>query len=160
MHNETNSTLPMEIGPGQHKSVVISCVIAIAFSVTFWVATRGIDKPASIRSLVLVPAVTCLLVLYLKSMTLRLDDRGISRGFLVLRTFIPYERVAGVSREIQNRKGGPITCFVISERGTARRIVIPFISYDRTELARMMTLLARMAPQAQINAAQYIQVSR
>jgi hypothetical protein len=150
----------MDIGPVQRNSVTISCVIAIASSALLWLLTTGLGKPASIRLLVPAPAATVVMLLYVKNMTVRLDDRGISRGLFVFHTFIPYERIVGVSREIRQHRGGPTTYYLISERNTATQIVLPFYSYDQTELARMMTVLARMAPQIQIDAAQYIQLAR
>ena len=111
------------------------------------------------QSLIVVPVAIALMLLYVKSVTVRLGDTGISKGLPVVGTLIPYERVAGVSKEVLIERGSA-TALVVSERDSRRRIVIRLQSFDRTDTARMMAELARRAPQAQIEGATYIQLQR
>lgn len=150
--------LPIELGPGPNAYVLVSC--AVGFPAVIWVAGILEGRRMAIQLLVYcVLGVVCVL-LYIKNMTIRLDEAGISQGFSVFRTFMPYETVAGVHREVRSAKGASTTVFVITKRNSASRIVINLRSFDRIKLASLMSLLARKAPQAHIEDALYVQFNQ
>jgi hypothetical protein len=150
---------PVELSPVPRAYVVITCGIALGFPAIFWMVATAQGKAVSIQSVYVVPAAVALMLLYVKSVTIRLGDEGISKGLPVLGTLIPYERVARVSKEVLIQRGSP-TALVVSERDSGRRIVIRLQSFDRADIARMMTELANRAPQAQIEEGTYIQIQR
>jgi len=90
------------------------------------------------------------LVLYMKNLSIHLEEDGISQGFFIFRTFMRYETIAGVHREVRSYKGTSTTVLVVSEQDAARRILIPLRSFDQIELTKVMAVLARKAPQARI----------
>ena len=139
--------------------VVIASGVALGFPAIFWTVATAQGNAVSIQSLSVVPAAIAFMLLYVKSVTIRLGDTGISKGLPVLGTLIPYERVAGVSKEVLIERGSSMA-LVVSEIDSGRRIVIRLQSFDRTDIARIMAELARRAPQAQIEGATYIQLQR
>jgi hypothetical protein len=148
-----------ELSPVPHTHVVIAFAIAAGFPAMFWMVATAQGKTVPIQSLIAVPAAIALMLFYAKSVTVRPSDTGIRKGLPVIGTFIPYEKVAGVSKEVLIQRGSP-TALVVSEQDSGRRIVIRLSSFDRTDTARMMVELARRAPQAQIEGATYIQLQR
>src|ERR1700722_7101014 len=152
MQQEDDLEQRIELSPVPHMYVVIASAIAAGFPVIFWTVATAQGKTVPTQSLIVVPAAIVLMLLYVKSVTIRLGDTGISKGLPVLGTLIPYGRVAGVSKEVLIQRGSP-TALVVSERDSGRRIVIRLQSFDRADAARMMTELARRAPQAQIEGA-------
>jgi hypothetical protein len=149
----------IELSPVPHRYVVIACVSGIVFPVIFWIIASAQGKAAFLQSLAIAPVATSFMLFYVKSVTIRLGDTGISKGLPLLGTLIPYERVAGVSKEVLIQRGSPMA-LVVSEIDSGRRIVIPLQSFERTDIARIMAELARRAPQAQIEGATYIQLQR
>jgi hypothetical protein len=139
--------------------VVIVSGVALGFSAIFWMVATAQGKTVPIQSVSIVPAAVTLMLLYVKNVTVRLGDEGISKGLLVLGTLIPYERVARVNKEVLIERGSP-SALVVSERDSGRRIVIRLSSFDRADIARMMAELALRAPQAQIEEGTYIQLQR
>jgi hypothetical protein len=93
-------------------------------------------------------------------MNIRLDEVGISKGFGIFRTFMPYETVAGVHTEVVSARGLSTTVYVVTKRNSAKRIVINPRSFDQFKLVRIMAVLARNAPQAHIEDVQYIQLNQ
>jgi hypothetical protein len=159
MQEEGDLQTPFELSPVPHMYVVIASGVAIGFPAIFWMLATTQGKTASIQSMAIAPAAIALMLLYVKSVTVRLGDTGISKGLPVLGVLIPYERVAGVSKEVLIGRGNP-AALVVSEQDSGRRIVIRLQSFDRADTARMMAELARRAPQAQIEGASYIQLQR
>ena len=160
MQQENDLNLPMEIGPVPRNYVVVCYGIAVGFPVIFWVAATMQAKSVSLQSLAAVPVACVCMILYMKGTTVRLGEGGIGKGLPLLGTFIPYERIAGVSKQVLPKRYSP-TAFVISERDSGRRIVIPIGPVDRPALARMMAALTRRAPQAQIDKElTYVQLGR
>ena len=157
-HEDLN--LPIELSPVQHVYVIISGVIAIGLPAIMWITATAQRKPLPTQFLVVTPTAFALMILYARRMTVRLTEEGISKGLPLLGTFIPYERVARVSKEVLLERGSP-SAFVVSERDSERRILIRLGGFDRAELRRMMAALAQRAPQAQIDeAATYVQLQR
>jgi hypothetical protein len=159
MQQESDLEPQIELSPVPHMYVVIAAAIAAGVPALFWMVATAQGKTVSMQSLIVVPVAIALMLLYVKSVTVRLGDTGISKGLPVLGILIPYERVAGVSKEVLIERGSP-TALVVSERDSRRRIVIRLSSFDRADIARMMAELARRAPQAQIEGATYIQLQR
>ena len=159
MQLERDLKTPYELSPLPHVYVVIAPGIAIGFPAIFWMVATAQGRSVSIQSVSIVPAAVALMLLYVKSVTVRLGDEGISKGLPVFGTLIPYERVARVSKEVLIERGSS-TALVVSEQGSGRRIVIRLSSFDRTDTARIMAELARRAPQAQIEVGTYIQLQR
>jgi hypothetical protein len=159
MQQESDLEQRIELSPVPHRYVVIATAIAAGFPAMYWIVATAEGKTVPIQSLITVPAAIALMLFYVKSVTVRLSDRGIRKGLPVIGTLIPYEKVAGVSKEVLNQRGSP-TALVVSEQDSGRRIVIRLSSFDRTDTARMMAELARRAPQAQIEGATYIQLQR
>ncbi len=97
-----------------------------------------------------------LLLVYLKNKTLRLDETGISQGFSVFRTFMTYETIAEIRKEVRSFKGASTVVLVVSEKNSPRRIVIGIASFERTELSQLLGVLAQKAPQTQLKADMYL----
>jgi hypothetical protein len=159
MQQERDLKTPYELSPVPHVYVVIASGVAIGFPAIFWTLATAQGRTPSIQSMAIAPAAIALMLLYVKSVTVRLSDAGISKGLPVLGTLIPYERVARVNKEVLIQRGSP-TALVVSEQDSGRRIVIRLQSFDRTDTARIMAELARRAPQAQIEEGTYIQLQR
>jgi len=155
MQQERQPNLPIELSQVSRASVTVIFGIAIVVTGALWV----IGKTASMQFLALALAGYGLTILYIQSTTVRLDEAGISKGLPLISTFIPFERVARVSKEVLLRRGSP-TVFVVSERDSGRRIIIPFLSLDRVRVAQLMTELSHRAPQAHIEEATCIQLCR
>jgi hypothetical protein len=120
-HEDLN--LPIVLSPVQHVYVIISGVIAIGLPAIMWITATAQRKPLPTQFLVVTPTAFALMILYARSMTVRLTEEGISKGLPLLGTFIPYERVARVSKEVLLERGSP-SAFVVSERDSERRILI------------------------------------
>jgi hypothetical protein len=155
MLDESSVHLPIELGPGPNAYVMVS--IAVGFPALIWLAGILLGKRMPFQLLGYCGAGAVFMVFYVKNMNIRLDEVGISQGFSVFRTFMPYETVSGVHREVRHGKGGPTTVLVVTKRDSRRQIVIPLRSFDQIKLAHFMALLARRAPQAHIEEALYIQ---
>ena len=141
-HKDLN--LPVELSPVPHVYVIISGVIAIGLPAIMWIAATALRKPLPTQFVVVAPTAFALMILYAKSMTVRLTEEGISKGLPLLGTLIPYDRVARVSKEVLLERGSPFA-FVVSERDSERRILIRLGGSDRAELTRMMAALAQRA---------------
>jgi hypothetical protein len=155
MNDMSDVHLPVELGPGPNAYMMISLVVGLP--AVIWFVGILFDKKMPIQLLEYCMAGAAFIVLYIKNLNIRLDEVGISQGFSVLRTFMPYETVSGVHREVRTGRGGPTTVLVVTKRDSRKRIVIPLRSFDQTKLAHVMALLARKAPQAHIEDALYIQ---
>jgi hypothetical protein len=155
MHDKSDVHLPVELGPGPNTSVMVFWTLGLP--ALLWFASVLLGKRIPIQLLELWLGMDVFMVLYLKSMKIRLDEVGISQGFSVFRTFIPYETVSGSHREVRSGKGASTTVLVITKKDSAKRIVIYLRSIDQIKLAHMMAILARKAPQAHIQDALYIQ---
>jgi hypothetical protein len=157
--DDSSGHLPITLSPVPRVYVLISAVMAIVVPAIFWLVASAQRKPLSVQILA-VPVAFALMMLYVRNMTVRFTDTGISKGLPLLGTLIPYERVAEVRKQTLLQRGSP-TAFVISERDSHRQIVIPLFSLDRAELAQMMGLLSRWAPQAHVDElSTYVQLSR
>jgi hypothetical protein len=157
-HEDLN--LPIELSPVPHVYVIISGLIAIGLPAIMWITATAQRKTLPTQFLVVAPTAFALMILYKKSMTVRLSEEGISKGLPVLGTLIPYVSIARISKELLLERGSP-SAFVVSERDSERRIIIRLGAFDRAELARMMAALAQWAPQAQIDeAATYVQLQK
>jgi hypothetical protein len=148
--------LPVELGPGPNAYVMVSMAVGLPALIWFGGILLGKKMPIPVLEYCVAGAV--FMVLYIKNMNLCLDEAGISQGFSVFRTFMPYETVSGVHREVRHGKGGPTNILVVTKKDSAKRIVIYLRSFDQIKLAQMMAILARKAPQAHIEDALYIQL--
>lgn len=155
MNDKNENAIPIELGPGPKAYAMVSMIVG--FPALVWLAGILLGKRIPVQLLEWCAAGVGFIVLYIRNMNIRLDEVGISQGFSVFRTLIPYETVSGVHREVRHGKGGSTTVLVVTKRDSRRRIVIPLRSFDQIKLARVMALLARMAPQAHIEDALYIQ---
>jgi hypothetical protein len=157
VHNEGGVHLPVELGPIQNAYVIVCC--AVGFPALFWFVGISLGKSMPTQLLGLCVAGAVLMALYMKNLSIRLDEFGISQGFSVLRTFMKYETVAGVHREVRSGRGGSTKVLVVSQQDSARRIVIPLRCFDQIKLTQIMALLGAKAPQAHIEEALYVQIN-
>jgi len=155
MNEKIGLYVPVKLGPVQNAYIIVSCVVG--FPAMFWIIGVSLGKKMPIQLVGLCVAGAVFMVLYMKNVTIRLDEGGIRQGFSIFRTFIRYESVAGVHREARSGRGGSTTVLIVSEQNSAKRIVIPLRSFDQIKLTQVMAILARKAPQAHIEDALYVQ---
>jgi hypothetical protein len=99
--------------------------------------------------LLLIPlGMASLLLAFIKNRRIRLDEVGITQGFSVFRTFMRYEGISTVRKEVRSFKGASTVLLVLYEKNSARRIVIPIASFDRIELGQVLAALAQAVPHA------------
>jgi hypothetical protein len=156
--NETSDLrVPLELGPVQNAYVIVSC--AVGLPALFWFLGVLLGKKMPIPLLGLCMAGGAFMALYMKNLTIRLDEVGIRQGFSIFRTFMRYETVAEVHRDVRSGRGGSTTVLVVSEQHSEKRIVIPLRSFDQIKLTQVMAVLAHKAPQAHIEDALYVQIN-
>jgi hypothetical protein len=155
MRDNSDVHLPVELGPIWDFYVMVG--IFFASPAIFWLANISLGKKMSIQFIGPCLAGALLLALYFKNKTLHLDAVGISQGYSMFRTFIPYETVAGVHREVRSGRRASTTVLVVTKKNSEERIVIYVRSFDQIKLAHLMATLAHKAPQAHIEDALYIQ---
>jgi hypothetical protein len=148
MPDNSGVHIPVELGPVQNAYIMVSC--AVGFPALFWFVGLLLGKSVPIQLLGICVAGTVFMILYMKNMRIRLDEVGISQGFWIFRTFIRYETVAGVHREVRSYRGASTTVLVVSQQDSVRRIVIPLRSFDQIKLSQIMAVLKHKAPQAHI----------
>jgi hypothetical protein len=156
MHDKAGLHLPVELGPIQRTYVVLASVIG--FPALLWFIGILLGKKMPVGLLGVCVAGATVMVIYVKNMTIRLDEVGISQGFSIFRRFMRYESISGVHREVRSGKGASTTVLVVSGQDAAGRIIIPLPSFDQIKLTQTMALLARKAPQAHIEDALYVQL--
>lgn len=91
------------------------------------------------------------MLLYMKNRSIRLDEPGITQGYSVFSTFIPYDQIAGVRKEIRSYRGLSTEVLVISKQDSTKRIEIAIHSLDRTELLQFVSTLGHQAPQIRLD---------
>jgi hypothetical protein len=154
LHDESSSRLPVEIGPVSRAYVILSC--AIGSPALLWLVGFSLGRKMPIQLLYIPSGMALLLLVYLKNKTLRLDETGVSQGFSVFRTFMRYEGIAEIRKEVRSFKGASTVVLVVSEKNSPRRIVIPIASFERTELSQLLGVLAQKAPQTHLKADVYL----
>lgn len=83
---------------------------------------------------------------YIKNKTLRLDENGITQGFSVFSTFMTYDSIMRVKKATRVAKGVSTVVLVVSGN-SRKRIEIPTFSFERSQLNRVVDMLAERAPQ-------------
>lgn len=131
-------------------SAYVMVLLACSSPALIWLVSVFQGKNVPVQVPAFSVAGVIFMALFLKNLSIRLDEAGISQGFSVLRTFLPYETVSGVHREVRRGRGGSTTVLVITKRDSRKRIVILLRSFDQVKLAQAMDVLARKSPQAHI----------
>jgi hypothetical protein len=139
---------PVELRPKSTTYVVVACLGG--FPALFWFLGILLERKMDIEFLYIPLGMALLLLAFIKNKTVRLDKAGMTQGFSVFRTFMEYREITKVRRETRFAKGATAVVLVVYKSNSARRIIIPTSSFDRTELGQFIKVLRQMTPQARI----------